>query len=117
MNKRKTGSIYEQRAVDYLQASAYEILVRNYRIAEGEIDIIARTGSCLVFVEVKYRCGQKFGTALAAVDRRKQRKISRVALRYLLQENLVDKVPCRFDVIAIDGSAVTHIVQAFEYIQ
>lgn len=111
-NKRRTGAKYEQAAGDYLQQLGYEIVEYNYRCRFGEIDIIAKDGIYLVFCEVKYRSGPQKGSSLDAVDARKQRKIFRCAAHYLAGLKNAD-VPCRFDVIGIDGTAVTHIKNAF----
>ena len=61
MNRRETGTQYEERAAEYLIAQNYQILERNYRIRSGEIDIIARDGTVLVFIEVKYRKNEESG--------------------------------------------------------
>ncbi|MCU6723988.1 Uncharacterised protein family UPF0102 [uncultured Clostridium sp.] len=112
MNRRETGTQYEERAAEYLIAQNYQILERNYRIRSGEIDIIARDGTVLVFMEVKYRKNDESGNPLEAVDIRKQRKIIKVARYYLYQKKYGD-VPCRFDVIGICGSHIEHIKDAF----
>ena len=112
MNRRETGTQYEERAAEYLIAQNYQILERNYRIRSGEIDIIARDGTVLVFIEVKYRKNDESGNPLEAVDIRKQKKIIKVARYYLYQKKYGD-VPCRFDVIGICGSHIEHIKDAF----
>ena len=114
-NTRKTGSGYEQIAADFLRIQGYEILEMNYRIRQGEIDIIARDGGCIVFVEVKYRTGG-IGSAFEAVDARKQRKISRVALTYLTRRGLGECTPCRFDVVAVTDQGCRVIKNAFDYV-
>ena len=90
----------ESLAVAHLKARGYEILAQNYRAMRGEIDLVARDGDCIVFVEVKTRRTLKFGLPQAAVTVQKQRQISKVALAYLQTHHLFD-APCRFDVIAI----------------
>ena len=113
-NTRKHGSGYEQVAADFLMKQGYEILEMNYRVRQGEIDIIAREGKCIVFVEVKYRArGQS--SALSAVDYGKQRKISRVALTYITRNRLSEYSPYRFDVIAVTDDGCTLIRNAFDY--
>ncbi len=72
-----TGVAGENHAAHYLQTLGYRIIQRNYRTRIGEIDIIAREGEFLVFVEVKTRTGQNFGLPQSAVDARKQFKITR----------------------------------------
>ena len=82
------------------------------RCRSGEIDIIAKDGETLVFCEVKYRSDGAMGSPLEAVDVKKQRTIFRSALYYLSEHGLED-VPCRFDVIGIEGAKITQIRNAF----
>lgn len=98
------GKKGEELAVSQLKAMKYRILERNYRCPLGEMDIIAREKSCLVFVEVKTRATKDFGGPAAAVHERKQRQLSRVALLYLNQKKIRD-IPARFDVVAVDLSS------------
>lgn len=115
-NKREIGSRYEQKAVSFLKQNGYLILETNYRNRYGEIDIIASKDGYLVFVEVKYRASHQYGDPLEAVDQWKQRRISRSALFYCLKHADGIEVPCRFDVIALDGDhRLRHIQNAFEY--
>ena len=111
-NRRKTGTDYERAAGFYLEQEGWKILEYNYRSRNGEIDIVARDGEYLVFCEVKYRSDGKKGSPLEAVDARKQQRIRRAALYYLTEHGKSD-VPCRFDVIGIEGTKVTHIRDAF----
>lgn len=111
-NKRRTGTRYEQAAGFFLEQIGYEVLEYNYRCRFGEIDIIAKDGACLVFCEVKYRSGRGKGSPLEAVDYRKQQTIFRCASHYLAGQGFGD-IPCRFDVIGIEGTAITHIENAF----
>ena len=113
-----TGKRGEELAVAYLKQQHYLILQRNYRKRTGEIDIIVKDGDTLVFVEVKARCNERFGTAFEAVNLRKQQQISKAALAYLTEYNCHDS-QIRFDVIAVyfKGSEpyFEHIKNAFEY--
>ena len=102
------------RAAAYLKENGYQILERNFRCRLGEIDLIARDGSCLVFIEVKYRSSLKDGAPLEAVDRRKQKKIIRVAEYYLCMHPEKTELPCRFDVIGIEEGEIRLIQNAFE---
>ena len=77
------GKKGEELAIAQLRALKYKIIERNFKCALGEIDIIAREKDMLVFVEVKTRRTKDFGGPAAAVNRRKQRQLSRVALTYL----------------------------------
>ena len=87
---------------------------RNFRCRTGEIDIIARDGDYLVFTEVKYRRTGENGWASAAVDWHKRQRISRAAQFYLIRHGYAD-IPCRFDVVAIDGNRIQWIRNAFDY--
>ena len=104
-----------QLLAEYLEKQGYHILERNFRCRQGEIDLIAKDGKYLVFIEVKYRKNSSRGNAATAVDPRKQRNISRVAAFYLLKNHLSENTPCRFDVAAIDGDEVHIYKNAFEY--
>lgn len=114
MNKRKIGAEYEKLAADYLMENGYQIIERNFRNRFGEIDIIARDAEYLVFVEVKYRSSQSFGTAAEAVDLRKQRIITKVAWYYLLTHGENEWTPCRFDVLSIEEDTIRLYRNAFE---
>ncbi len=116
MNKRQVGTDYEAMAARYLEQKGYNILERNYRNPYGEIDIIARAGNMIVFCEVKYRKGNRYGDPLAAVDVRKQRRISKVALYYTAGRKAPENVFYRFDVIGIYGDdRIEHIENAFYF--
>ncbi len=115
MNNRAKGTYYEGVASEYLCSQGFRILERNYRCRMGEIDLVCKDGSCLVFVEVKYRTTQHQGGAFMAVDKKKQHRISRVAAYYLLEHGLGEWTPCRFDVVAIDGDEIALVRNAFEY--
>ena len=114
-----TGKSGEDLAVRYLEKQGYTIIKRNYRQRIGEIDIIARDGKCLVFIEVKTRRTGRYGSPFEAVDSRKQAQISRVALEYITRYHY-DDLEARFDVVAVqlDGQAprIELIKNAFEYI-
>ena len=94
------GQRGEELAAEYLLGAGYRIIERNHRNHYGEIDIIAREGGCLVFVEVKTRKNALFSHPCEAVTRNKQIRIGRVAQDYLSRNNLAD-VAARFDVVAI----------------
>lgn len=100
----------EQQAVRFLKRRLYRIVETNYRNRAGEIDIIARRGKILAFVEVKTRRSSRCGAAVEAVDERKQRQIIRAAQWYLTQHGEVNVQP-RFDVIAIQGDETQHDLQ------
>ncbi len=90
-------------AETFLAENGYVIMERNYRTRFGEIDIIAKDGITLVFVEVKARRSERKGIAACAVTKNKQRKIIITALFYLKANSLYG-CKSRFDVVAIDGA-------------
>jgi putative endonuclease len=94
------GKCGENIAIDFLKKNGYRILENNFRCRFGEIDIIAMEGKNISFVEVKTRTDNRFGSPKSAVDFRKQRKLSKMALLYLTQKRLID-YPARFDVVSI----------------
>lgn len=114
MNTRRVGGEKEQEACRYLEGKGYEIVATNYWCRYAEIDIVARDGATLVFVEVKYRKNSQYGNGICAVSVKKIRNISRCARYYIYKEHVPADAPMRFDVIAIDGDTVTHLINAFE---
>ena len=95
-----TGQLGETLAVRYLLDQGYAVVERNYRKRFGEVDIIAREQQTLVFIEVKTRNSQQYGSPFDAVDGRKQRQLTRIARDYL-QTHRHDEGEARFDVIAV----------------
>ena len=114
-NRRQIGTEEEALAAAFLKAQGYEILEQNFRCRQGEIDLIARDGSALVFIEVKYRKNGAYGHPAEAVDYRKQQKICKVADYYRMKHRIPERQACRFDVVAIQGSAIRLIRDAFSY--
>ena len=112
---RRMGTAYEKQAADFLQKKGYQILQTNFYSRYGEIDLIARQGKYLVFVEVKYRKNDAGGHPLEAVDVRKQRRICKTAGYYCLRYGYAEGTPCRFDVIGILGTEIIHVEDAFSY--
>jgi putative endonuclease len=110
--RQALGKSGEDRAARELERRGYAILEQRYRTKHGEIDIVAQDGETLVFVEVKVRETSEFGTAAEAVTRWKQRRLGSMAAEYLARHRLVN-VPCRFDVVAIDGVGSGAIVTVF----
>jgi putative endonuclease len=102
--RQSLGKSGEDRACEALRRRGYVILERRYRARMGEIDIIARDGGTIVFVEVKARAGDDYGGAAAAVTPWKQRKVALMAAGYLARRGIHD-APCRFDVVVVDYNA------------
>ena len=90
-----------------------KILERNFTCRLGEIDVIARDGRYVVFVEVKYRKRAGTGHPEEAVDYRKMERIRRVASFYQVRHALPDSTPMRFDVVAVEGEELRHYRNAF----
>lgn len=114
----KLGKTGEEIAATFLSDKGYKIISKNYRTKAGEIDIIARIKTVLVFVEVKTRKSSFLESPLAAVTKKKQTQISMVAQQYLQKYKLFDR-EARFDVISIfvDTSrniTIDHIKNAFD---
>ena len=112
MNKRKIGSDYEEKAVRYLENSGYIIVERNFYCKQGEIDIIAKNGEYLVFIEVKYRRDDKKGYPTEAVNYNKRNRIIKAAKYYLYKNGYMEQA-VRFDVVSIMGDEIELIKDAF----
>lgn len=113
MDKRKVGSLYEEKALLYLQENGFTILERNFRTKMGEIDIIAIKDNIIRFIEVKYRKNDEFGHPLYAVSKSKQLKIYKVAQLYMNIHKDYSNMPCSFDVISIKGNDIEYIFNSF----
>ena len=108
----------ERRVRRYLRLRGYRIVAENYRCPAGEVDLIARRGRVLCFVEVKTRHGDAFGSPLEAVTAAKRKRLRRAAAHYLMGRPLPPV--CRFDVAAVHlqpGTArarVEYVANAFQ---
>jgi putative endonuclease len=115
---RARGRVGEEDAVQWLAGQGFEVLERNVVNKAGEIDAVAKEGETLVFLEIKARASDTYGPAIAAVDARKQRRVSRAAALYIAMKRL-HNAPCRFDVLGLDwqegGWRFTLIRNAFPY--
>lgn len=112
------GARGEEIAAAYLRGQRFAILERNFRCKGGEVDIVAREGKTIVFVEVKSRRSESYGPPQLSVTSFKQRQISKAALTWLAKNRLHD-TSARFDVIAIllrdhQVPAIDHIRNAFD---
>lgn len=112
------GAYGEKFAADYLRKQHYKILEKNYKTKLGEIDIIARDGEEIIFIEVKTRSADPYLSGMYAVDKRKQFHIMRTADAYLHTKNC--KLQPRFDIIEVEADRssrklikVNHIKNAF----
>ena len=108
------GRHAEDLAAAYLQQQGLELIERNYRCRFGEIDLIARDGKTLVFVEVRMRTRSDFGGAIASITARKRDKLLRTARHYLAGKTRAPA--CRFDALLVSGPdrSVEWLKNAFE---
>ena len=111
--RQTLGKIGEDLACRELERRGYAIIARRHRCRSGELDIVARDGPTLVFVEVKARDSHAFGDAAEGVTWQKQQRIVRLASENVMRHHLNDS-PCRFDVVSIqfdDGRLVIEVYQ------
>ena len=111
--RQQFGKLGEDLAVAELERRGYAITARRYRTRCGEIDIVAESEGVLVFVEVKARADDEFGTAAEAVTPWKQRRLTRMARDYLTREQVTGR-PCRFDVVAIMLNSPDPVIEVYE---
>jgi putative endonuclease len=98
--KQLAGDAAETIAASFLERRGLSIIARNWRCRGGEIDLVARDGATLVFVDVRMRRSEAFGGARASITSAKQRRILRAARLYLAGQR---EQPCRCDVVLLDG--------------
>ena len=110
---RTLGTNAENLAFEHLKRSGLRPVQRNFRCRLGEIDLIMRDDDCLVFVEVRYRASTEFTQPSLTVDIHKQRKLIRTAALFLAKRARYADSITRFDVVAIDGSNIEWIKDAF----
>jgi putative endonuclease len=103
----------ERRAAWWYRLRGYRILATNCWLAGGELDIVARRGSQLVFCEVKSKTGSSFGDPLAMVDEAKARQVRHVAEVWLARHPEARGLPVRFDVIADRAGRLEHVPNSF----
>lgn len=107
----RLGELGEQRALKSLKERGYQIITRNYRWRGGEIDIIARDGDHLAFIEVKARSDEQFSPVGEALTPEKRERLIRTAQHYIVRYR--PKVDLRFDVVTIVGGEVQIYKDAF----
>ena len=104
-NKRSQGSIYEQKARVYLETQGLKFIAANQTFKCGELDLVMTDGDTIVFVEVRQRKSNRFGSAVESIDYRKQQKWKNAANIWLFtkRNQSLDTAKCRFDVVAFEG--------------
>ena len=105
---RKQGEYTENLACQYLQKNGYQLIEKNFNCRVGEIDLIMQDKDSLVFVEVRYRKNNHFGSAAESITASKQSKLIKTASLYLQRHDKLNKYPARFDVVAITGFIETN---------
>lgn len=113
--KKAYGDAGEDFAVEYLKNAGYQILERNFRCRQGEIDIIAKENRYLCFIEVKRRKNTATGHPLESIHKKKIHSICRTALYYLQSHSITDSTPVRFDVISVVCEDVLLLRDAFSF--
>lgn len=108
MKRKELGNLAEDIAAKYLAEQGLEIVARNYYVRNGEIDIVAFEGEMVVFVEVRSKSHDRYGTAEDTISLKKQRFLYRAAEQFLLKENMSERI-CRFDVVAVSFANDTQI--------
>lgn len=112
-SKRKIGDAGETVAENFLRQQGYAVIEKNFYYQHGEIDIIAKEGDTLVFIEVKSRRSERFGAPEESVTPKKQELLRRTAEGYVSSKNLPN-MECRFDVVSVlmkDGKAECRILK------
>lgn len=114
MSQRATGAGYELLARRHLECAGLTFCAANVTMRGGELDLIMRDGHTWVFVEVRYRRNDAFGGAAASITHRKQQRLLHAAAVWLAGRGAsFDTSSCRFDVLAITGSQLDWIPNAF----
>jgi putative endonuclease len=110
----RAGRSGEAQAEKFLKKAGLKIIARNVRVGYDELDLIAKQGDTLIFVEVKTRANENFGRPAAAVNRAKRKKLSRAAIHFLKNRKLRPPY-IRFDVVEVIGDKpeIRHIQNAF----
>ncbi len=111
------GDQWEKRALKHLRHCGLKLVQRNYLCAVGEVDLIMRHGTVLVFVEVRFRTSGSWVSAAESVTPAKQRKVARAAAHFLQTRREFADWPCRFDVLAISQDKAEGQAAHFEWIQ
>ncbi|MDZ5605089.1 YraN family protein [Pseudomonas sp. RP23018S] len=111
----RAGQAAESQALRHLQGQGLQLVTRNWRCRGGELDLVMLDADTVVFVEVRYRLHAGYGGALASIDERKQRKLTLAASLFLQSEPRWADRPCRFDIVALQGSG--HAGQPLEWLK
>lgn len=107
MHPVQTGREYESFALNHLTQQGLQLIAQNFRVRDGEIDLIMQEGDSLVFIEVKYRTDASFSDVLEQIKTSQLARIRRTAALFLLQHGMIEhKTACRFDIVALTGQPI-----------
>lgn len=112
----ETGKCAESTAQRFLEEQGLHAINNNYRCKHGEIDLIMRHNDTIVFVEVRLRRNNRYGSGAETVDQRKQAKIIACAWHFLQKNNKLAKAPCRFDVVSLTNKRMANGKNDLEWI-
>lgn len=111
---RSQGADFEQKAKVFLETQGLTFIAQNQTFKVGELDLVMQQGSTIVFVEVRQRKNNHFGSALESINYRKQQKWLKAANLWLAQRNQsLETADCRFDVVAFEGHSAPVWIQNF----
>jgi putative endonuclease len=113
-SRRKTGAAHEKLAAHFFSDLGFEVLEQNWQAGHREIDLIAKKGNLVIFVEVKSASTKAFGHPAERVDKTKIRRLCSAAQQYLLAKK-IEGVDLRFDVVTFVQGKLEHYPSAFEY--
>lgn len=118
-NKKSTtiGQQAEEQALNFLKQQGLRLITQNYHCRQGEIDLVMTDQQTLVFIEVRYRKNQRYGSSAETVTTSKQKKIIHTAEHYLLHKISTPTPVCRFDVVAIYPSDIAKSSLQFDWIK
>lgn len=117
ISSKALGEWAEQLAFDWLVAKGLKPKERNFHSRYGEIDLIMTEGSCIVFVEVRYRKNSNYGSAEASITSKKCRRLIATAENYLATKKMSSNTAVRFDALAISPSKESHLYCTINWIQ
>lgn len=112
---REQGEYTEKLACQYLEQKCLKLIEKNFNCRLGEIDLIMKDNESLVFVEVRYRRNNDFGSGAESITASKQAKLIKTASIYLQQHAKLNKYPARFDVVSITGFIETENINNIDF--
>ena len=120
-NTREKGQAAESWAQTYLEKKGLRLIEQNYQCRHGDIDLVMKDNDTVVFVEVRFRRSNRYGSGIESVDFRKQAKLVACAKHYLQKHGTTDKQKCRFDVLALgadlaSGNTTNETAQQVQWI-